>query len=125
MFVSKSSYSTGGGGKGWADISVGPGKGLVQGFTLCVEHGEEGTSAQVRLLRVTAISTNSRGDPEKVAALGVFVVPLCKNGTVISYTFDSLCEASIVRIEHFANYGHREVITTGKLSLFVTKPSKQ
>lgn len=104
---------------------MGLGKGLVQGFTLCIEHGEEGTLAQVRLLRVTAISTNSRGDPEKVTDLGVFVVPLCKNGTVLSYTFDSPREVNIVRIEHFANYGHKEVITTGKLSLFVTKSSKQ
>lgn len=112
------------GGQGWIDISVGPGKGPIQGFSICVEHGEEGVSAQVRLLRVTSISTNSRGDPEKLFPLGVFVVPLCKSGTILTYTFNSAREANIIRIEHYANYGHKDVITTGKLSLFVTKNSK-
>lgn len=112
------------GGRGWTDISIGPGKGLIQGFTICVEHGEEGTSAQVRLLRVSGISVNSRGDPEKVFPLGVFVVPMCKSGTVLSYAFNSVREANIIRIEHYANYGHKDAITVGRLSLFITKQSK-
>lgn len=89
-----------------------------------MEHGDEGMSAQVRLLRVIAITTNSRGDPEKLFPLGVFVVPLCKSGTVLSYAFPAPREANTIRVEHCANYGHKEVITTGKLSLFVTKSSK-
>ena len=89
----------------------------VHGFTLSVEHGEEGIAAQVRALRVSLISYSSHNNPERRIELGRFVIPKCKHGTALTYMFEWQSEGNALRFSYNTNYGSKTT-TVGKIGIF-------
>lgn len=83
-----------------------------------MEHGEEGISTQVRALRVSLINSSSHNNPERRMELGKYVIPKCKQGTVLIYEFELKSEGNGLRFSYNTNYGSKTTTTVGKIAIF-------
>jgi len=83
---------------------------------------DEGSSCQVRLIRVTAIATTQEPNQQPVTTYtvaGKFLVPKCRQGTSLVFRFlqeHLLC--SVIRFEYLANYGSTDYTAPGRFAVF-------
>jgi len=98
-----------------ADVST-------EGETAQLVANDEGSSCQVRLIRVTVVTTTQEAQQQPITSYtvaGKFVVPKCRHGTQLVFRFVQahlLC--SIVRFEYLANYGSTDYTAPGHYSVF-------
>jgi hypothetical protein len=82
----------------------------ICGFSVLVRHGEEGTSTQVRAVRVYGITTDAKGDMVAFNQISRVIVPKCKSNTELYYDFSAPTLVNIVTFEFVSNYGAVEQI---------------
>eukprot|EP00727_Mastigamoeba_balamuthi_P007855 m51a1_g3690 putative probable phosphoinositide phosphatase sac9-like (1382) ;mRNA; r:344780-350053 len=94
--------------RGWVGLEFLPASGprMLRGFQVKVRHSDEGgVASQARLLRISSVTYDTKGEATGFYYVGKLVLPKCAPGTTLWYPFQGVLQCNVINFEVLCTYG--------------------